>query len=187
VFIPYEIYDPDGDTLKFTVYEFASRNLFESFLYNLLAGTDNDSRPSQLSGADVVQNTGRFGIFNVFEKLKTYSDRTLRVSSVVYPYWENAAILTENRLTVMLAALALFAFVPAIFVAVLFGWLLMKSKGKGKVIVELYGDAVDIWRRRVWRLKVLRAANAAKAELPEAAETPELPEFAEDSPEDDTE
>lgn len=63
-------------------------------------------------GAQTVQNTGRFALGNIFGLLRGFGERSMQASGVVYPYWENAARLTEDNLALILAGMLLTAVLP---------------------------------------------------------------------------
>ncbi|MDR0819830.1 MAG: ABC transporter permease [Oscillospiraceae bacterium] len=167
VFIPYEVYDPNGTELRFTSYEYVTQNLFGLYVYQLI------SNETMLDGSLTVMNTDRFELWGMYDKLANFSDRTLRVNAVVYPYWENAAVLAENRLTILALLGTICAAIPILSVIFLFGWLLKKSKGKGKVIVEFAGDVMDIWNRWQWKRKLAKSAAASEIPPSTTAESPD--------------
>jgi hypothetical protein len=165
VFIPYIAYDPEGSKLTYTTYECVTREPFGGFLYNVFNGTQSAPRPGVLSGAEIVQNSGRFEVSKTYENLKTFAERTLRHSEVVYPYWENAAILVENRLVAPLVIGAICLLAPILTLVFLFGWGLKKTQGKWRVLVEFGGDALDVWRRYAWNRKLRKRERLENSRL----------------------
>ena len=67
-------------------------------------------------GAQAVQNTGRFGFKYIFGLLRGFGERSMQAIGVVYPYWENAARLTEDNLALILAGMLLTAVLPLVLV-----------------------------------------------------------------------
>lgn len=83
----------------------------------------------------ILDNTGRFSLISRFNVLREFSLRGISQDTVVYPYWENAARLTENTLALRLIPEAILLLFPAVSVLV---WLWMLN------------------RRRTWGLHSIR-------------------------------
>lgn len=62
---------------------------------------------------EAVENSGRFSWGAVANTLLNYAERTIKDNEIAYPYWENAARLAENHLSVLLALSCLLALFPA--------------------------------------------------------------------------
>ncbi len=56
----------------------------------------------------VIENSSRFSIGSIFSVLRHFNERAIGADGVLYPYWENAARLTENK-----AALCLLGIIAA--------------------------------------------------------------------------
>lgn len=82
---------------------------------NFAKGIVEDS----FSGGEVVENTGRFSLERLGNLLLGFAGRSMRVNGVIYPYWENAARLTEDYAAIFLFAALLTGFVPACCAVVL--------------------------------------------------------------------
>lgn len=67
--------------------------------------------------AVAVQNTGRFSVSSTLEVLGSFGERSMLQTAIVYPYWENAARLTEDTLAALLVAIAVFGLFPALCLA----------------------------------------------------------------------
>ena len=82
--------------------------------------------------SDVVENTGRFGFISSLNIFLHPDSRVMRTSRVVYPYWENAARVAENRCGMYAAAIILLlAFPSAVCVYWLFcGLAWLRKKGR---------------------------------------------------------
>ena len=61
--------------------------------------------------AEAVENSARFSIPNLWERLKSIGNRSMRLDTIQYPYWENIAVVIQDRCALLLfgelAALAL--------------------------------------------------------------------------------
>ena len=93
------------------------------------------------SHAQFVENTGRFSVENEYNVLKNMPFRSMQTAPVVYPYWENAARLTETRLAFHYLAILLLMAVPTLSLVV---WLIL------------------MWRRRKWRFSGVKNSISDK-------------------------
>ncbi|MBE6992331.1 MAG: ABC transporter permease [Ruminococcaceae bacterium] len=87
------------------------------------------------SNALFIENTDRFSIENEYNVLKNMPTRSMQTVPVVYPYWENAARLTESRLAFQYLAILLLMLVPILSAAV---WVVL------------------LWKRRKWRFSGIK-------------------------------
>jgi hypothetical protein len=171
IFVPYEILENGSaeSVIKFTTYEFVTQNLFSTFVEGLLKDE------STLSAAEVKMNTGRFGIANIYGVLTKFAERSIRTNNIIYPYWENAARLIENKLAIKLVLMIALAVIPLLSFLFLLGWLLKNTKGKGKVTLEFFSDRLDFYRKWKWKNDLKKAERLQEALI----ETSELEELAE--------
>lgn len=63
--------------------------------------------------AEAVQNTGRFAPGKILGLIRSFGSRSMQTSGVVFPYWENAARLTEDNLALIMVCMLLTALLPA--------------------------------------------------------------------------
>lgn len=68
---------------------------------------------------DVVENSSRYGVAHLLDVIKGFGQRSMRTNGVIYPYWENAARLTEDYAALLLVLAVLAALCPAVFLIVL--------------------------------------------------------------------
>lgn len=87
------------------------------------------------SNALYIENTDRFSIENEYTVLKNMPTRSMQTVPVVYPYWENAARLTETRLAFRYLAILLLMLVPILSLTV---WVIL------------------LWKRRKWRFSGIK-------------------------------
>ena len=71
----------------------------------------------------ITDNTGRFGLKNRWDVLRNIGLRGVVQEPVEYPYWENAARLTENHLALRLVPEAIVLGIPAISLIIVLLWL----------------------------------------------------------------
>ena len=72
-----------------------------------------------VGSGDIVENSGRYRPGRLLEVIRGYGERSMRVNGVIYPYWENAARLTEDYAALLMLLAVLLALCPAIFALVL--------------------------------------------------------------------
>lgn len=80
-------------------------------------GVVSDTFP--IGAGDVVENSRRYSLSHLWEVLRSFGERSMRSNGVIYPYWENAARLTEDYAALLLLLSALFAVCPVVFILVL--------------------------------------------------------------------
>ena len=68
---------------------------------------------------DVVENSSRYTLSHLWEVIGDFGQRSMRGNGVIYPYWENAARLTEDYAALLLMLAVLSALCPLAFVLVL--------------------------------------------------------------------
>ena len=71
----------------------------------------------------ITDNSGRFSLKHRWEVLRHFTTRGISQEAVNYPYWENAARLTENHLALRLIPEGILGAVPAISLVILLLWL----------------------------------------------------------------
>jgi hypothetical protein len=82
---------------------------------------------------EIVENSSRFTSGSIYKNvLKNYGKRTMHTNGIEFPYWENAARLTENRCGVLLALRIFFLLCPAVFAIILIIKLYIHIKRKLK-------------------------------------------------------
>ena len=73
----------------------------------------------QVGSGDVVENSSRYSLVHLMtEVIGGFGERSMRTNGVIYPYWENAARLTEDYAALFLALTILFALCPILFALV---------------------------------------------------------------------
>lgn len=94
--------------------------------------------------AQTVENSARFGLGRIWTLLRSFGERSMSDTAVVYPYWENAARLTEDyvvTLTLLAVLFALFPLVCAVIIAVrlikrFWAWLKERLSARWAVISD---------------------------------------------------
>lgn len=101
----------------------------------------------------VVENSSRYSFENIIKLFTDFGSRSIADTGVVYPYWENAARVSEvyiARLYVVIALLAVFPLCCIIWLIILFIKFLKPKFRKAKT------GAVDAWDDRYARMDELK-------------------------------
>ena len=99
MYMPYETLNiMNNYNLSITCYEALMPNPVSNFAMNMLK--DNMS----VSDSNVVyrENTSRFNILSLYSSLANYSQRSMSRTNVIFPYWENIAVVKTDTCTVLL-------------------------------------------------------------------------------------
>lgn len=93
VYIPYDTLCALAGTEKsISCVEIVSIAPSESFMYNKLS----ELTQSYISSMELVKNTSRFGIENMFNVFNMGAKRSMRINRINYPYFENVARAYED-------------------------------------------------------------------------------------------
>ena len=66
----------------------------------------------KIGSGEIIENSARYNFTAVYSILADFAERTMRSNGVAYPYWENAARLTESHMAVLLPLMFLLAAFP---------------------------------------------------------------------------
>lgn len=103
----------------------------------------------------ITDNSGRFGLKNRWDVLRSIGVRGVAMEPIAYPYWENAARLTENHLALRLVPEALLLAVPMVSLIVLLLWLNHRRTWGLHSIRAAVENAVERKRRRDYDARML--------------------------------
>lgn len=108
-------------------YETVMPNPVKNFAYNTL----NKFTEEQYENTAVtVQNTDRFSLPRSFNRLRHLSESVVISNSVSYPWWENAARVTDVKVSLNLFAVMVFLIIPVITLAVILVRIFKRVKSK---------------------------------------------------------
>jgi hypothetical protein len=133
MFMSYETAKKLGSVSGISCYELVVADPVEDFGKTIV--TESMSSDGKFP---VVENSKRFTVSAIFSVLGSFNERAMGTSGVLYPYWENAARLTENRMAVCLLCLIILAAMPVIFICIALIILLRRgmTAGKARLISE---------------------------------------------------
>ncbi len=118
-------------------YEIVMAEPVENFAYNAV----KDKFP--IGSGEIVDNTHRFDTENIWKLAKNMTARSLRGSTVVYPYWENAARGAEDTCALYMRG----AIITGLFPAVLALFVLIRGIVRGKTRLE--EDVFPKWKENI--------------------------------------
>ena len=98
---------------KFDTYEIVMPDPISGYALSVI----KDKFP--LGDGVAVENSNRYSALSLAKVALAYGERSMNTHAVIYPYWENAARLTEDYAALFLLLMVLFAITPVIFVVVL--------------------------------------------------------------------
>lgn len=141
VFLDYDALKALGKVGSISCIEYAGDDVYEGNLYNILKDKSKTGLDESL--AEIVNNTSRFGIANLWSVLNSQTDRVMRFNSIVYPYWENKARAYENIFSVLLILQAVLLIVPIILLIIFLAdkykhrtWSMKTIQDKSEYLIE---------------------------------------------------
>lgn len=128
MFMPYGGYSLLGEgEAFFTCYEACLPNRVTGQGKQII--TDVLAIKDDTSGMRVVENSARYSLKKRFEIIADFGMRSVVDGSIAYPFWENAARITEDKSALLLAFQIIFLALPTVTVLYLLR-LLIKSRRK---------------------------------------------------------
>ncbi len=92
----------------------------------------------------LVDNTRRYSLKNLWTVLKDFGVRSMNTHAVIYPYWENAARMTEDHAALALLLCVLFGLFPVVsFVVVTVKYLKMGVTAAAESAAEAIEERVE--------------------------------------------
>ncbi|MBQ5319204.1 MAG: ABC transporter permease [Oscillospiraceae bacterium] len=98
MFMPYQGYEILGNTPYFSCYEACLPNPVTGLALKIVT----DSVPVKETNSVIVENSERYSLKNKFGIIQNFGMRSVKDNAVVYPYWENAARITEDKSALVL-------------------------------------------------------------------------------------
>ena len=126
---------------KFDTYEIVMPDPISGYALSVI----KDKFP--LGDGVAVENSNRYSALSLAKVALAYGERSMNTHAVIYPYWENAARLTEDYAALFLLLMVLFAITPAVFVLV---WLIRTIK---RLITEAKDKTVTAIEEKIEQKK----------------------------------
>ncbi|MCL2045137.1 MAG: ABC transporter permease [Oscillospiraceae bacterium] len=155
IYMSYEaLSEINGGSAEIISYEIVMPNPISGFAMNIM--TNNFS-----SRETIVENSERYALSRIFDTIKSYGQRSMRIDGQVLPYWENAAIVIEDWLALLMILTIVCAVFPIICTLVY---------GR-KLIIYLVKLCISIIKRKIdekhdRKAEEYRIANMEKLIIP---------------------
>ena len=164
IFMSYSTLAELQEDTSIGIYELAMPNPISKFAKNIVTEGFTASKPV------VVENSTRYSFLNIYSIFKDFGNRSIINNAVVFPYWENAARISEvyiARLYVIISLLALF---PLICFIVLLVRFIKFFAAKLKILGFKIWDAWDDRYARQKARQERKALKQSKSILPASEE-----------------
>lgn len=108
MFMPYQGYEILGNDPYFSCYEACMPDPVTGLAEKIVT----ESIPVEKERYTVVENSERYSLKNRFDIIKDFGMRSVKDNTIVYPYWENAARITEDKSALVLVFQLLGLIIP---------------------------------------------------------------------------
>ena len=102
-----------------------------------------------IGDGDIVENSSRYSLTALLGVIQDFGERSMRTNGVIYPYWENAARLTEDYAALLLVLAVLLAVYPLVSLLVLIIREIILTYRMAKVKIPEKVDAAVEKRREI--------------------------------------
>lgn len=150
-------------------YELVFPNPVTNFAMNLV-------QENFTGGKDVVfvDEGSRYGVSNLWNVVKNFGKRSMRTDGIIFPYWENAARLTEDYAALFAVLCCLCLVTPLCYAAVIAYRYIRKGAALAwqkteEFSVKFYDSVNDKLYAKEQHAKVLEEREEAEAKAAEAA------------------
>lgn len=155
IFMSYATASDLGAVSGISCYELVMANPIDGFVSQLV--------DDQIAADDaaVVENSSRYDFSNIFSIIENFGDRSIVTGGVSYPYWENAARVTEvydARQYAIIGLLALFPVICLVWLIVLF------IRSLSSKIKRTKAEAIDAWDDRYAKIDEYKKRRESKKE-----------------------
>lgn len=145
MFMSYSALKACDETVSINCYELVMPNTITSYAKNMV------QEHFPLNGGIVVENSSRYSLGNLLDVIGDFGKRSMGLSGIIYPYWENAVRLTEDYAALLLTLTALFALMPGISLTVTMVRILKAGWRKGTHLVKHnVTSAVERRKEKKW-------------------------------------
>ncbi len=108
MFMSYQGYEILGNSPYFNCYEACLPNSVTGLAEKIVTESVSVDEKNSV----IIENSDRYSLKNRFDIIKNFGMRSVRKNAVVYPYWENAARVTEDRSALVLVFQLLGLIIP---------------------------------------------------------------------------
>lgn len=128
IYVSYSTLEKYGSNNGINHFEIVMPNPVNGYAYDYIKnaiGVANEE-------LEIVENSNRFSCFNRVKHIAKLPNRAMNGKAIIYPYWENVARVTEDKLARLMIWQLLFTIIPVIV-----------------IFVSLF----ILWKHRRWTLK----------------------------------
>lgn len=144
VFMPYQGYSILGETAYFSCYEACLPNPVTGLGKKIISETISIGEENY----KLVENSERYSLKSRFGMIADFGMRSVVDSPIVYPYWENAARITEDKSALLLVMQILGLIMPAVTVIYYLNKLIRNRKKLVKKATDALKRILDRSRGR---------------------------------------
>lgn len=147
VYMPYSEMELNGNISSIMTYEIVMQNPISNYAKDKVKSGLSVSEEN----VDVIENSKRFTIVPLLHVLKTLAVRSMKTSTIVYPYWENEARAVENILAVILLFRIIFLLIPTVLLVILIVHLWRHKKWGKKEVKDLLEKLLHFLKQLILR------------------------------------
>ena len=126
-------------------YEIVLPNMISGFGMGLVEDNFN------VGTGDIIENSTRYGLKNILAVIGDFGVRSMRHNGVIYPYWENAARMTEDWAALLLVLIMLLLCCPVVsFLIAAIGSLIKTGKYLETKLPETAENIVEKRKKKKW-------------------------------------
>ncbi len=140
IYVSYSTLDKYGSNNGINHFEIVMPNPVKGYAYDYIKQAIGVPEEE----LDIVENSSRFTFFNRMKHIGKLPNRAMNGKAIIYPYWENVARATEDRLAVLMIFQLLFIAIPVIVISVglLIGW--KNKKWTFKIVFIRIKDKLEL-------------------------------------------
>jgi len=172
IFMSYSALSELKEGTSISTYEFSMPDPISKFAKNIASENFTSSK------AVVVENSSRYSFLNIYNIFKNFGSRSVVNNAVVYPYWENAARISEVYIARLYIIILLLAVVPFICFVILLVRLIKVIFVKLKLLGLMLWDAWDDRYARQKARQERKTKKQSEINLPVSKEVSEEKEEA---------
>ena len=115
IYLSHDVLYESGSYYGLEAIEYLVPNPVSNFAYNIIEEFVGDRQ------IEIIQNQNRFSVFSLYKTLLDMPIRSMGLSGITLPYWENIARAYEDILTILLVLKSVLLLIPLVIV-IIFLW-----------------------------------------------------------------
>ena len=137
IYMPLSVYTSIRGDIPITCYEAVLPNPISGFALTLVKDVITDEE------TEIIENSSRYNILNLYKSISALNTRSMKNHRIIYPYWENIAVVIEEYCIVILivqTAAAVIFIITALCVVISF---IRKHPLKNSKTLKTIGKKID--------------------------------------------